>query len=403
MYWQMPIFVGAILLGLAHAQQPQVTPAPEAVVRRQDNIENIEIHSAYAAPIGVDTNYLTLEGSTTKWIGPNTEYLTEEIRTTTIDNVETTTVVRPQLAVVTATEGSEGVEVGDVTVLISDSLQDELDVLIKGVAASCNAAAKLNKRDGMSCMINAMQGAAQNDEALGLINPAEWEAFALELAGNAPEVLGAAVQVLKTQAQRNKFAIMVAAAGAAGLWAVAETTEPATEVPHKFVFDGGLFGHPKDTSSGGDEPTATEQITTTTTVSSCDPSATVDENSGEKKNCPCVKWTKKMIEGLFDREWADEQQKILQELEAGLPDVLPPQCFRNTFGDGFNGKPRAEPSAFCHCSSAASEGGMTSGNFATMSGEGDQACTYSTMPTETISITMGPTETEVTSCRMESR
>ena len=110
-----------------------------------------------------------------------------------------------------------------------------------------------------------------------------------------------------------------------------------------------------------------------------------------------------MVEGLFDRAWADEQQKILQELEAGLPDVIPPQCFRNDHGNGFDGQPRAEPSAFCHCSSAGSEGGMIQGNFPTMSGEGDNACTYSTMPTETISITMRPTETAVTSCRMESR
>ncbi|KAM0645771.1 hypothetical protein ACHAQF_000085 [Verticillium nonalfalfae] len=81
-----------------------------------------------------------------------------------------------------------------------------------------------------------MQGAAQNDEALGLVNPAEWDGFVLELADSAPEILGAAVQVLKTQTQKNKFAIMVAAAGAAGAWAVSEGLEPLVEVAHKFVF-----------------------------------------------------------------------------------------------------------------------------------------------------------------------
>lgn len=112
-----------------------------------------------------------------------------------------------------------------------------------------------------------------------------------------------------------------------------------------------------------------------------------------------------MIGGHFDIEWSDEQQTILKELEAGLPDVIPPQCFRNTFGDGFDGKPKAEPSAFCHCSSAKDGGGMTKGNFPTMTGEGDKACTYSTMPTQTISITTHtrPKETTVTSCRLESR
>ena len=80
----------------------------------------------------------------------NTEFLTEETRTTTIDNVETTTVVKPQLAVVTASAASEGVEVGDVTVLLSDSLQDQLNNIVKEAAASCAAPAKLRKRDGES-------------------------------------------------------------------------------------------------------------------------------------------------------------------------------------------------------------------------------------------------------------
>lgn len=112
-----------------------------------------------------------------------------------------------------------------------------------------------------------------------------------------------------------------------------------------------------------------------------------------------------MIKGHFDKKWADEQQKILEELQDELPDILPPQCFRNTYGDGFDGKPLAEPSAFCHCSSAGAEGGMIRGNYPTMKGEGDDACTYSTMPSETISITMMTTKPDVpiTSCKVESR
>lgn len=75
MYRQTALLFVAALLGLAHAQQPQVTapPGPQftgdpgRVVKRQDNEErDIEIHRAYGAPIGVDTNYLTMEGSTTK-------------------------------------------------------------------------------------------------------------------------------------------------------------------------------------------------------------------------------------------------------------------------------------------------------------------------------------------------
>lgn len=110
-----------------------------------------------------------------------------------------------------------------------------------------------------------------------------------------------------------------------------------------------------------------------------------------------------MYEGHFDKEWADAQQQILLELEADLPDIIPPQCFRNTHGDNFAGEPRAEPSAWCHCSSAVGNG-KTNGNYATLKGEGDDACTYATMPTETIELTTKPKETgPVTSCRWESR
>ncbi|EMR63473.1 hypothetical protein UCREL1_9579 [Eutypa lata UCREL1] len=383
MYRQITLLFGAALLGLVHAQHPQITAAPGKMTKRQIKPKTIEIHHSYAAPIGVDTEYLTMEGSTTK--------------------------------------ASEGVEVGDVTVLLSETVQQELDKVVKEAAASCGTGAKLRKRDTMDCLIDALRGAAENEETLSLTNAAEWENFALELAENARSSLGGVVQVFKTQALRNRFALLVAGAASIGLWAANHVVEPAIDVAHKFVFDGGLFGLPNEDSDENDDsdPTSTEK-TASTSVSTCNPTATVDENSpacddadcegkkkvcqaeGEKKNCPCVKWTKKMTRGYFDKDWSDEQQKILKELEAGLPDVIPPQCFRNTNGDGFDGKPKAEPSAFCHCSSAKAGGGMTKGNFPTMTGEGDKACTYSTMPTQTISITMRPKETTMTSCRLES-
>ena len=138
----------------------------------------------------------------------------------------------------------------------------------------------------MSCIINSLQGAAQDDRALALINPAEWNGFALELAGNAPEIMAAAIQVLKTQAQKNKFAIMVAAAAVAGIWT--DLTKTVAEVAHKYVFDGGQFGSSKEHPDGkGDhtQKTATQKTTATSTAS-CNPSATVDENSvGVFLNC----------------------------------------------------------------------------------------------------------------------
>lgn len=73
--------------------------------------------------------------------------MTELTYTSTIGDVVSTTVAQAQLAVVTATEASEGVDVGDVTVLIPDTLQDELDVIIKDAVELCAGVAKLRKRD----------------------------------------------------------------------------------------------------------------------------------------------------------------------------------------------------------------------------------------------------------------
>ncbi|UNI24991.1 hypothetical protein JDV02_010702 [Purpureocillium takamizusanense] len=160
---------------------------------------------------------------------------------------------------------------------MADSIQEEVAALIKGAAASCGAPVKRSKRDGMSCMVNSLGGAAQDDRALALINPAEWNGFTLELADSAPQIIAAAVQVLKTQAQKNKFAIMVAAAAVAGIWT--DVTKPAAEVAHKYVFDGGQFGSSKEHPDGkGDHGQKTPKTTATSTTS-CNPSATVNENS----------------------------------------------------------------------------------------------------------------------------
>ena len=69
MYRRATLLFGAALLGLAHAQHatitappgPRPTAAPARIAKRE-----IEIHQDYGAPIGVDTDYLEQDGSTTK-------------------------------------------------------------------------------------------------------------------------------------------------------------------------------------------------------------------------------------------------------------------------------------------------------------------------------------------------
>ena len=78
----------------------------------------------------------------------NTEYLSHETVTTTIDDVPVTTSVGAQISVETAEADAKGIVAGDVTVLLSDSLRSSLNDAVKAAAQSCGAAAKIRKRDG---------------------------------------------------------------------------------------------------------------------------------------------------------------------------------------------------------------------------------------------------------------
>ena len=53
-----------VLLGLARGQQPPATNAP--VTTLEFSAQRMLLHHNYAAPIGADTSYLQLDGSTTK-------------------------------------------------------------------------------------------------------------------------------------------------------------------------------------------------------------------------------------------------------------------------------------------------------------------------------------------------
>jgi hypothetical protein len=101
-----------------------------------------------------------------------------------------------------------------------------------------------------------------------------------------------------------------------------------------------------------------------------------------------------VIEGFYDQEFGDEQQKVLKEALANLPDSAPPKCFENTNGDGFDGEPIAVPSAWCVCTS-----GTSSGIYPTMT-PSNSPCAYDEMPQDTITISNKPKPTgPVTSCK----
>ncbi|OAK99903.1 hypothetical protein IQ06DRAFT_305952 [Phaeosphaeriaceae sp. SRC1lsM3a] len=99
--------------------------------------------------IGLNTQWYQTEGSTTKWIGPNTEYLTDLPYTTTVNNQPTVTKAAAAIVAATATASSQGVEAGSVSVALSPKLIDIFNKLLGEAEAACGK----NKRRA-TCNIN---------------------------------------------------------------------------------------------------------------------------------------------------------------------------------------------------------------------------------------------------------
>lgn len=113
----------------------------------------------------------------------------------------------------------------------------------------------------MSCLLNAASDASESGGIMDLINASEWDRLVLTLSEHAPQVLKNAWQVAKTQAAKNKLAIFVVAAAII-------TGDVAKQLSPKLKFSGGKVG-----------PTATVESSSTTSTSTCNPSATPDENT----------------------------------------------------------------------------------------------------------------------------
>ena len=126
-------------------------------------------------------------------------------------------------------------------------------------------------------MIRAGQTAAQDESAFQLINPAEWEGFRLALAENAPEVLTAALQVLKTQAERNRFILFLGAGVAIGAIVEGVVSE-LSHTPPKLKFTGGEIGD-ADSEAPDEDPEQEPEPDPSTTATACDPEATRNKDS----------------------------------------------------------------------------------------------------------------------------
>ncbi|KAF2002592.1 hypothetical protein P154DRAFT_573795 [Amniculicola lignicola CBS 123094] len=371
--------------------------------------------SQYVAPVGTDTHILQHHGEDeTKWIGVNTEYLTKETVTKVIDNVETVITSTVMISVTTATAAADGLEVGDVTILMAENFRGALSEAVAVAAKACAPGAKRRRRqdggDFLACAIDASSKAAtggQGSGAFDLVDPDAWQTLALEVGQNAPELLANAFAVLGNAAARNK--LLVFFMGIAATSYVAGEMAQEHGIPGKFRVPAGKVGDDKPKPSGTRIPGPPSS-----SAESCNPEATPDVDSpeciaedckgqdlrctvGKDKGCRCVEWSQEVHAGMYDKEFAEEQYRIIAEAMKDLPDSVPPNCLVNTNGLNFEGEPKADPMSWCMCTS-----GTSKGLYPTLAAKtGDPACAYGSMPTETITISHRPKPTgPVTSCRL---
>lgn len=83
------------------------------------------------------TSYYNADDPTTKWIGVNSEYLTQTVTTTTINNAPVPTTRVAPIVFVTATAAAEGLAQGDVAMVMEPKLADALNSIAADVAAAC--------------------------------------------------------------------------------------------------------------------------------------------------------------------------------------------------------------------------------------------------------------------------
>lgn len=205
--------------------------------------------------------------------------------TTTVNNAPKTTKTKVHIAVSTAKAAAAGIAAGDVTVLLTESLRVGLEDIAKTAVKACGLAAKHRKRQGegkpytktytvlanhlfvvLACIINAAVKAAETESVLDIIAATDLAALSVELAAGAGELTANAYQLLKTQAIKNKFALIMASILAGGYYSGAGD-KALKKVPGKLKFPGGKLGDENFKPS----PTKTS--------SACDPKRTPDEHS----------------------------------------------------------------------------------------------------------------------------
>ncbi|KAI6090333.1 hypothetical protein F4821DRAFT_229091 [Hypoxylon rubiginosum] len=351
--------------------------------------------------LGTSNPVVTWDGSVYHYVEGHTNYLTVETVTTTVNNVPSTTTSSVKVSVETAVAGGDtGQEAGALSITFSQDIADNLRKTAEAAIQNCGVVRR-KRTDAATCLIEAAVSASEDGGPLeGAASDAFWESIPAEIADNASSILKDLIAVIKSQAQKKKAIIIMGA-----LMAAIALAPAANEDNPLGVVNIPAAGVGSPTSDDGDEDTCPPNKREKSQRSPlCDaPDCQGPENTqlctvDPNKGCPCLL---KGVPGppqVADKSWWDEQQDIIATVIADPAIVTATaDCFVNSNGNAFDGKPAASPASWCVCTSSG-----TARIYPTLETP-SSLCAYAILPSATISPSLtAPHGGSVTSCRIES-
>ncbi|KAL4863710.1 hypothetical protein BDV12DRAFT_201841 [Aspergillus spectabilis] len=273
------------------ARSPQVIKRPDPPLLEFGDAQT------YRPRIGVDTNYLTEELSSTKWIGVWTNYLTEGPSTTEYIKMHT------------ATATQDGQLPGDVAILVPPVVATALANTVTEAMEACELPIRKRRmRTGeLVCLLEEGFGHVEKG-ALDVIPESAWSLPNIPindiepLDSYAQETLSRLLQVLKTQARRNMLK-MLYISGMISL-SVSGVEAIQHEWFHRFNIPANGIPNPKKEEEEGktcDPDAERDQFSLSCSAADCNgPSQcpdggiacdTADDRctTGHDKGCPCVR------------------------------------------------------------------------------------------------------------------
>ncbi|KAI0836246.1 hypothetical protein F5Y06DRAFT_274599 [Hypoxylon sp. FL0890] len=356
-------------------------------------------YSYVLTKLGSSNPVVTWDGSVYHYIEGHTNYLTVETKTTTVNNIPTTTTSTVKVSVETAVAGGDtGQEAGALGITFSKDIADNLRKTAEAAIQKCGVTRK--RSDVTSCLIEAASSASGEGGPLeGAASDAFWESIKAEVAENASSVLKDAIAVIKSQARKKKTLILVAvfltATVLEGVNDNDDNSLAAINIPAAGV--GSTTNEDKNTCPP-------EKRERTKNSPPCDDSDCKGPHDTQRcteeanKDCPCLLQAGGGPKQVPDQSWWDEQQAVIASVIAS-PEILTAtaDCLVNSHGNAFDGKPVASPASWCVCDSS----GIS--RLYPTNDSPSSPCSYVALPTTTVSVSLtAPHGGKVTSCRIES-